>query len=191
MVHAGVLMKIGAFGVLRVAIMLCPLGWIYWAKLMAVLAAIGDNLRGACRFEADRSEVRDRILQRISHGGSRPRPVNGHRRRSERRGVSDVCSWRYDRPALFIRRLYLRPDPYEADPGTWRPQPDHAGGLGVFHRSGAREYGRSGTGEFLGRTCGLYGRFQNLSRSGNNCGAGAGRHRSFHAARRAEDLLRP
>jgi NADH-quinone oxidoreductase subunit M len=41
MVHAGVLMKIGAFGVLRVAIMLCPLGWIYWAKLMAVLAAIG------------------------------------------------------------------------------------------------------------------------------------------------------
>ncbi|MHC1729432.1 MAG: NuoM family protein [Syntrophobacteraceae bacterium] len=41
MVHAGVLMKIGAFGVLRVAIMLCPLGWLYWAKLMAVLAAIG------------------------------------------------------------------------------------------------------------------------------------------------------
>lgn len=41
MVHAGVLMKIGAFGVLRVAIMLCPLGWIYWAKLMALLAAIG------------------------------------------------------------------------------------------------------------------------------------------------------
>ncbi len=41
MVHAGVLMKIGAFGVLRLAIMLCPLGWIYWAKLMAVLAIIG------------------------------------------------------------------------------------------------------------------------------------------------------
>ena len=41
MVHAGVLMKIGAFGVLRVAIMLCPLGWVYWAKLMAVLAAVG------------------------------------------------------------------------------------------------------------------------------------------------------
>jgi NADH-quinone oxidoreductase subunit M len=41
MVHAGVLMKIGAFGVLRVAIMLCPLGWVYWAQLMAVLAATG------------------------------------------------------------------------------------------------------------------------------------------------------
>jgi NADH-quinone oxidoreductase subunit M len=41
MVHAGVLMKIGAFGVLRVAIFLCPQGWKYWSPLMATLAAIG------------------------------------------------------------------------------------------------------------------------------------------------------
>jgi NADH-quinone oxidoreductase subunit M len=41
MVHAGVLMKIGAFGVLRVAICLCPEGWQHWAQLMALLAAIG------------------------------------------------------------------------------------------------------------------------------------------------------
>jgi len=41
MVHAGVLMKIGAFGVLRVAIFLCPEGWQYWAQLMALLAALG------------------------------------------------------------------------------------------------------------------------------------------------------
>jgi NADH-quinone oxidoreductase subunit M len=41
MVHAGVLMKIGAFGILRLAIMLCPLGWQHWAQLMALLAAVG------------------------------------------------------------------------------------------------------------------------------------------------------
>jgi NADH-quinone oxidoreductase subunit M len=41
MVHAGVLMKIGAFGVLRVAIFLCPQGWQYWSTLMAFLAAFG------------------------------------------------------------------------------------------------------------------------------------------------------
>jgi NADH-quinone oxidoreductase subunit M len=41
MVHAGVLMKIGAFGVLRVGIFLCPAGWQYWAQLMALLAAVG------------------------------------------------------------------------------------------------------------------------------------------------------
>ncbi len=41
MIHAGVLMKLGAFGILRVAILLCPLGWQYWAEPMAVLATIG------------------------------------------------------------------------------------------------------------------------------------------------------
>jgi NADH-quinone oxidoreductase subunit M len=41
MIHAGVLMKIGAFGVLRVGIFLCPEGWQYWSHLMAVLATVG------------------------------------------------------------------------------------------------------------------------------------------------------
>lgn len=41
MVHAGVLMKVGAFGVLRVGIFLCPLGWQYWAGVMSVLAVVG------------------------------------------------------------------------------------------------------------------------------------------------------
>ncbi|MDX9787459.1 MAG: NADH-quinone oxidoreductase subunit M [Desulfobacterales bacterium] len=41
MLHAGVLMKIGAFGVLRVAIFICPHGWQYWSSLMAFLAAFG------------------------------------------------------------------------------------------------------------------------------------------------------
>jgi NADH-quinone oxidoreductase subunit M len=41
MLHAGVLMKLGAFGVLRIAIFLCPEGWQYWAQAMAVLATVG------------------------------------------------------------------------------------------------------------------------------------------------------
>ena len=41
MLHAGVLMKLGAFGVLRIAIFLCPVGWHYWAPAMAALAVIG------------------------------------------------------------------------------------------------------------------------------------------------------
>jgi NADH-quinone oxidoreductase subunit M len=41
MIHAGVLMKVGAFGVLRLGLFLCPQGWLYWAQLMALLAAVG------------------------------------------------------------------------------------------------------------------------------------------------------
>jgi NADH-quinone oxidoreductase subunit M len=41
MIHAGVLMKIGAFGILRVGMFLCPQGWQFWAPLMAVLATAG------------------------------------------------------------------------------------------------------------------------------------------------------
>ncbi len=41
MLHAGVLMKLGSYGILRVAMFLCPEGFQYWAQLMALLAASG------------------------------------------------------------------------------------------------------------------------------------------------------
>jgi len=41
MIHAGVLMKLGAYGILRVGMTLCPEGLVYWADLMALLATIG------------------------------------------------------------------------------------------------------------------------------------------------------
>ena len=41
MLHAGVLMKLGSFAILRVAMFLCPEGFHYWAQFMALLATIG------------------------------------------------------------------------------------------------------------------------------------------------------
>lgn len=41
MIHAGVLMKLGAYGILRLGMTLCPEGLAYWADLMALLATIG------------------------------------------------------------------------------------------------------------------------------------------------------
>jgi len=41
MIHAGVLMKLGAYGVLRLGCFLFPEGWAEWSTLMATLATIG------------------------------------------------------------------------------------------------------------------------------------------------------
>ena len=41
MLHAGVLMKLGAFAILRVAMYLCPQGFQYWAQFMGLLATVG------------------------------------------------------------------------------------------------------------------------------------------------------
>ncbi len=41
MIHAGVLMKLGAYGILRIAMTLCPQGLEYWSNLMALLATVG------------------------------------------------------------------------------------------------------------------------------------------------------
>ena len=41
MLHAGVLMKLGAFGILAVGMRMLPLGAVYWAPTFAVLAAAG------------------------------------------------------------------------------------------------------------------------------------------------------
>ncbi len=41
MIHAGVLMKLGAYGVLRVGMSLCPQGLMDWSPLFALLATVG------------------------------------------------------------------------------------------------------------------------------------------------------
>lgn len=41
MIHAGVLMKLGAYGILRIGMTLCPQGAVYWSHLMALLGTIG------------------------------------------------------------------------------------------------------------------------------------------------------
>jgi len=97
MIHAGVLMKLGAFGVLRVAIFLCPEGWQYWAQLMAVLATCGI-VYGA--FVG--------LAQTDLYGYRWSGVGHGHGRWPEWCGVSDVRPRGHDRTPLFLRGLYLR-----------------------------------------------------------------------------------
>ena len=53
MLHAGVLMKLGAFGIIRLGIQLLPEGAEFWMPGLIVLATINVALRRDLRDGAD------------------------------------------------------------------------------------------------------------------------------------------
>ena len=68
MLLAGIVMKLGAYGALRVAMNLFPLGFEVWSKWIAVLAVDRDRLRGGGRAAPERSQIRHRLFERQPHG---------------------------------------------------------------------------------------------------------------------------
>ena len=107
MIHAGVLMKLGAFGILRVAILLCPLGWRYWAELMAVLAVIG--IVYGVFVGLTQTDLKYVVAySSVSHMGIvGSGTVHDDRGGIERSRLSDVCPWHHDGPSFFLSRLFL------------------------------------------------------------------------------------
>ena len=107
MVHAGVLMKIGAFGVLRVGIFFVP-------GRMAVLGSAHGRpgchrhrLWRLCGVEPDRSQILCRVFERFSHGNCRSRSGDRLGGWTKRCGVSNVCPRDHDGFILFGDRIYL------------------------------------------------------------------------------------
>ena len=107
MLHAGVLMKLGSFAILRVAMYLCPEGFQYWAQLMALAGHRGHCLRGLRGPGPDRFEVRHRLFFRVPHGHRLPGTGHRHRGRRQRGGFPDVRPRHHDRPLLLLGGLYL------------------------------------------------------------------------------------
>ena len=74
MLHAGVLMKLGAFGILTIGIRLLPEGAAYWGTDLCGIGRHRNHLRCLCRHAADRLQICHRLLICISHGHRPPRP---------------------------------------------------------------------------------------------------------------------
>ena len=102
MLLAGIVMKLGAYGALRVAMNLFPLGFQIWSKWIAVLAVIGIVYAAAVALAPERSQVRHRLLEREPHGLCPARAGDGQCPRSLRRGSANVLARR-------DRRAPLRP----------------------------------------------------------------------------------
>ncbi len=67
MLLAGVVMKLGAYGALRVAMILFPIGLHTWQNTIAVLAVVGIVYRGLGGVGAAGLQIRHRLLQRQPH----------------------------------------------------------------------------------------------------------------------------
>ncbi len=81
MLHAGVLMKLGAYGVLRYGIELFPQGAVHWGPVAATMAAGRCCVRRTGCSTANRFEIHDRLFVCVTHGSRdvwpRGRNANG------------------------------------------------------------------------------------------------------------------
>ncbi len=187
MVHAGVLMKIGAFGVLRVGMFLCPEGWQFWAPLMATVAVIGI-VYGALvalsqtdlKFVVGYSSVSHMGIVGLGLSTLTVDGLNG--------AVFQMFA--HDGPVLLGHRLHLRTHPHQDDPGAGRVEPHHAGRLGLLHSGGPDRGRRALSRQLLGRVDGVHCGVQGLPGRRRLRRGGAGAQRAFHAAGRATGVLR-
>ena len=88
MLHAGVLMKLGAYGVVRLGMGLLPDGANELAWLVGGIACINVVYGALSAHGADRPQVRHRLLVGLAHG----RWSCWARPRSPRRGSTARCS---------------------------------------------------------------------------------------------------
>ena len=123
MLLAGVVMKLGAYGCLRVAMVLFPLGlgpWSHhvlglgsWRDVFAILAVIGIVYGASVALVQKRLQIRHRLLQRQPHGLHPARPHDPQPDRPRRRRPADGLPRPARRTALRRRRPHgLRPHPH-------------------------------------------------------------------------------
>ena len=123
---AGVLLKMGGYGFLRLAIPLFPDAAMRFAPLVGVLAVDRHRLRRARLAGAARPQEARRLLvglpPRLRDAGHRR--LHDHRRR--RLGLPDAQPRHLDGGALLPGRHALRPAAHPADRGVRRAEGGHA-----------------------------------------------------------------
>ncbi len=129
MLLAGVVMKLGAYGCLRVAMGLFPHGMDPWgwvacrhrllARCIRRPRGHRHHLRCARGARANGLQVRHRLFERQPHGFCAPRPHDAQPDRRHRRGAANVLARRSRRVALRHRRPHrLRAHPHTAARGA-------------------------------------------------------------------------
>lgn len=112
MLHAGVLMKLGGYGVFRVAMFLLPEGTQYWSWFFYCFGCFWRYLRCFCRYPPNRSQIHQRLFvgEPFGHGAL---CIADAQPNSVERCITPIAFPRlYDRLVFCAYRYDLRPYPH-------------------------------------------------------------------------------
>ena len=119
MLHAGVLMKLGHFSIIRVAFEILPETTRELMPIAAVLCVFSIIYGGLRRLLCKRYEIRDWVFQFQPHGVRLPRHGGAGLHQSERRRHIHVRPCHGHRHVLRHGRLGLRPNAYQGHSLPW------------------------------------------------------------------------
>ena len=116
MLHAGVLMKLGAFGIIRLGMEILPRRHRFLDARPARAGRRGRRLRRDLGDPPDRPQVCDRLFVRLPYGLRPDGSGDDEQHRCQRRRAADVLARRDDCPLLRHGRRTLRPGAYQGHP---------------------------------------------------------------------------
>ena len=117
---AAILLKLGTYGFVRIAIPFLPEGAKAWAPAIAILAVIGIIYGALVLPRPDRPQAPRRLLVGRPHGLRDARHLDAHRVRHQRRAVRHGRPRVDHRDAVLHRRLDQAPLPHAVDRAAFR-----------------------------------------------------------------------
>ena len=160
MLHAGVLMKLGAYGVMRLGLGLLPDGAMQWVWLVGAIACVNIVYGALSAMAPDGSQVRHRLLVRVPHGRGHARHGDPHGERAQRLRLPDVRPRHHDRALLRPGGPRLREGALASHLLHGRLRPDDAGHRDGLHLAGLSSLGLPATAGFVAEFLTFLGAWQ-------------------------------
>ena len=190
MLHAGVLMKLGAYGIIRVGIDLLPQGADDWMPVLIILGTI-NVVYGAVSAMGQRDLKYVIGYSSVSHMGY---VLMGFATLNalgiERRGAADVLARHNDRPLLRTGGRDLRADARPRHRRAAGADQAHGADGGVLRRGGPHVAGAAGAERVRGGGDGVHRRVPGLSAAGRARHCGRGHNGRLHPAAAGQGVLR-
>jgi NAD(P)H-quinone oxidoreductase subunit 4 len=156
MILAGVLLKMGGYGLIRLNLELLPDAHIYFAPILAILGVV-NIIYGAFNSFAQPNMKRRLAYSSVSHMGFVLLGIASFTDVGERRDAANAFTWPDCGAAVLLGRGDLRPHPYPVAEGNGRNWSGDANGIRAVYGWGDGLAGFTWNERFCGRAGSIYG----------------------------------